>query len=290
MNQHKKVHLVLGSGGARGMAHIGVIEMLEDQGYQVVSVAGCSMGAVVGGMYCAGCLPAYKDWLLSLNKKAVWSLFDFTFSKQGFVKGEKVLGKLRELAGEQDIEQFAIPFTAVATDLLHKKEVHFNAGNFYTALRASMGIPGVFTPVAATNSFMVDGSVLNPLPIDLVKKNSDELIVAVNLNGRAITLKKKEPILSEADATADTWTWMKKYLPFTNTKEKVETMPSYSMFNMLNTCYDFTQDRLTEMMIQVHQPDLVVEIPRNACAVFEFYRAAELIETGRDAYNKACWR
>lgn len=282
----KKIHLVLGSGGARGMAHIGVIEMLQEEGFEIVSVTGCSMGAVVGGMYCAGSLTAYKNWLLSLNKKAVWNLFDFTFSKQGFVKGEKVLGILRELAGEREIEQFQIPFTAVATDLLHKKEIHFTDGNFYKALRASMGIPGVFTPVAAINSFMVDGSVLNPLPLNLVNRQAGEMVVAVNLNG--FTPVSEQPAAETAIAsTADTWTWLKKYMPFAGNKTKQQRVPSYSMFNVLNTCYDFTQDRLTEMMIQSYPPDLLIEIPRNACAVFEFYRAAEMIEKGRTAYRDA---
>ena len=121
----KKVHLVLGSGGARGIAHIGVIELLEEQGFEIISVTGCSMGAVVGGMYCAGYLTAYKDWLLTMNKTKVFNLFDFTFTKQGFVKGERVLAQLHGFTGEQKIEDLKVRFTAVATDIMHKKEIHF---------------------------------------------------------------------------------------------------------------------------------------------------------------------
>ncbi|MBL0358651.1 MAG: patatin-like phospholipase family protein [Chitinophagaceae bacterium] len=283
----KKIHLVLGSGGARGIAHIGVIEMLEEAGFEIISVTGCSMGAVVGGMYCAGSLTEYKKWLLTLTKTNVLRLFDFTLSRQGFVKGEKVLNQLKVLAGEQLIENFKIPFIAVATDLLHKKEIHFSEGNLYKALRASMGIPGVFTPVVESNCFLVDGSVLNPLPLNLVNKQPGEIIVAVNLNGHTPSVKIKPTVANETVNTAETWTWLKKFMPFTNNKQQAGTLPSFSMFDLVNTSYDFTLDRLTELVIQLFPPDILIEIPRKACSVFEFYKAAELIEIGRNCCNKA---
>jgi len=142
----KKVHLVLGSGGARGIAHIAVIEELQKAGYEIIEVIGCSMGAVVGGIYAAGHLPEYKKWLLGLSKKDVFDLLDFTFAKQGFVKGEKLFAKHVEVTGEEKIEDFPIPFTAVATDMRQHKEVHFNKGDLYKALRASVSIPGFFVP------------------------------------------------------------------------------------------------------------------------------------------------
>jgi len=283
----KKVHLVLGSGGARGIAHIGVIELLEEQGYEIISVTGCSMGAVVGGMYCAGYLTAYKDWLLTMNKTKVFNLFDFTFTKQGFVKGERVLAHLQGFTGEQNIEDLKIQFTAVATDIMHKKEIHFQSGNLYKALRASIGIPGVFTPVQEADSYMVDGGVLNPLPLNLVNRKVGELIVAVNLNGHA---KPKQPAPAKQETTenaADTWAWLKTLsLPRTKKNSNSNTL-NYSLFELLRTSYDFTQDRLTEMMIQFYPPDVLIEIPRNTCSSFEFYRAAELIALGKEAYQTA---
>jgi NTE family protein len=138
----KKVHLVLGSGGARGIAHIGVIEALEEAGYEIGAITGTSIGAVVGGMYCAGHLPTYRNWLLTLSRTAVLRLFDFTISGRGFVKGQKVYNTLRRLTGDYNIEEFAIPFSAVATDVFNNEEVHFERGDFYTALRASTAIPG----------------------------------------------------------------------------------------------------------------------------------------------------
>jgi NTE family protein len=177
----KKVQLVLGSGGARGISHIGVIQMLEEEGYEIVEVYGCSMGAVIGGMYCAGFLKPYTDWLTGLTKSAVYNLFDITFSMQGFVKGERIFGVLEQMAGKKQIEDLPIPFTAVATDMLSRTEVHFTTGDLYKALRASTGIPGVFKPVADNKSLYVDGGVLNPLPVNLVKRRDDAIIVAVDL-------------------------------------------------------------------------------------------------------------
>jgi len=257
----RKVHLVLGSGGARGMAHIGVIEVLEEHQFEIASITGCSMGAVVGGLYAAGYVKEYKEWLLTLNKSKLFSLFDFTFTKAGFVKGDKILLKLREFTGDQTIEHFRIPFTAVATDILHRKEVHYNSGDLYKALRASVGIPGVFTPVLDQQTYLVDGGVLNPLPLNLVQKhNNEEWVVAVNINAHQ---KKHQPDPEEEETTA--------------------VPPVYNVLDLINTSYDFTQDRLTELMIEKYQPELLVEIPRSACSVFDFHLGTQLIELGRQA-------
>jgi NTE family protein len=284
----KKVHLVLGCGGARGMAHIGVIEMLEEEGYEIVEVIGCSMGAVIGGIYCAGYLEQYKQWLLGLNKSSVFSLFDFTLTTQGFVKGGRIFNKVQELIGEQNIEELKIPFSAVATDMLHKKEVYFRSGNLFRALRASIAIPGVFTPVVTEDSILADGGILNPLPLNLVTKKKDAIIVAVNLNGPILYTPKLEQPLKEEDANAY-WEWLPK-LPLLNKKDIAETtkaLPRLSLFDLLTTSYNYTQDRLTELMIECYKPDFVIEIPRNVCTTFDFHRAEEIIEEGKKAYKKA---
>lgn len=284
----QKVHLVLGSGGARGMAHIGVIEMLQQDGYEIVEVVGCSMGAVVGAMFCAGYLNEYKNWLLSLTKSGVFGLFDLTITTQGFVKGEKIFNKLQEFTGDQNIEDLKIPFTAVATDILNRREVHFTSGNVYKALRASIAIPGVFTPVVNATAILIDGGVLNPLPVNLIHKKEDAIVVAVNINATpAETIKQvsKEP---EPDGN-NYRDWLSKF-PVVGKKENLvekSSIPKLTMFDLLNTSYDFTQDRLTELMVQYHPPEILVEIPRNSCNIFEFYRAKEMIEVGKSAYVKA---
>lgn len=273
----KKVHLVLGSGGARGLAHIGVIEMLERDGYEICEVAGCSMGAVIGGIYCAGYLDAYTTWLRTLTRKDVFTLMDFTFTTKGFLKGEKVLGKILEMTGEQQIENLKIPFTAVATDMMTMEEVHFSKGSLFDALRASIAIPGVFTPVIENGTVLVDGGVLNPVPLNLVHKQEGDLVVAVNLNGKS----KPEQAQNEEEAAEKSW--LAKFL-YTDNKNQAANL---SLFELIQTSYRFTQDRLIALMIEHYKPDLVVEIPRNACWTFDFHRAGELIEMGRQAYQEA---
>jgi NTE family protein len=177
----KRVALVLGSGGARGYAHIGVIEELEARGYQIACIAGCSMGAVIGGIYAAGKLKEYRDWTQSLDYLDVLRLLDVSF-RLGAIRGEKVFGKIREIVGEVNIEDLSIPFTAVATDLTNQQEIWFQEGCLHQAMRASAAIPSLFTPVVQGKRMLVDGGLINPLPIVPVVSSHCDLIIAVNLN------------------------------------------------------------------------------------------------------------
>ena len=290
----KKVQLVLGCGGARGIAHIGVIDRLIEDGYEIIEVYGCSMGAVVGGMFCAGFLPQYRDWLTRQSKSDIYRLFDITLSMSGFIKGERIFGVLEQLAGKQQIENLPIPFIAIATDMLGRREVHFTSGDLYKALRASTGIPGVFKPVSENNHLFVDGGVLNPLPVSLVKRRDDAIIVAVNLNGPPKILAATSPTSENqvpAQMESDAWdmvTKLRRYLSMAPKEETKEpTQPSFSMFEILDASYDATLDRLVEVMLHAYPADVVVQIPRNAASVFEFYRASELIELGRAQYDNA---
>lgn len=287
----KKVHLVLGSGGARGIAHIAVIEELEKSGYEIIEVIGCSMGAVVGGIYAAGHLPEYKEWITGLSRRGVFDLLDFTFTKQGFVKGEKLFAKHIEVTGNENIEEFEIPFTAVATDMRHHEEVHFRSGDLYKALRASVSMPGFFVPVVEDGKVLVDGGVLNPLPINLVEKEEDAIIVAVNLNGRPDPKYDKKP---EPDKLEEMQKWFDKMLPDSmkssrKTKAKAELPAeedSFSLIELMDSSFSFTQDRLTELIIEMYKPDHLIEIPRNACGVFDFDQGKRVYDIGREAFLK----
>ncbi|RAW03490.1 phospholipase [Pseudochryseolinea flava] len=283
----KNVRLVLGSGGARGMAHIGVIEELIARGYTIKEVAGSSMGAVVGGIFCAGYMTEYKHWLQTLSKLDVFRLLDFTLSSQGFVKGERVFRAMEAFVGDSAIENFTIPFTAVASDITQRKEMHYKSGSLFKALRSSMAIPTVFKPVNIGQSQIVDGGVLNPLPLNAVSKKDDELIVAVNLNSNIAS--GPSPRLEENKEKA-------AYLRMLNTfrsqilridSAAEDNIERLGWFDLLTKSYELTQDRLTELMIQIHQPDIVVNVSRDACGVFEFYRAVEIIECGRRALDSA---
>jgi NTE family protein len=283
----KNVRLVLGSGGARGMAHIGVIEALEKEGYIIREVVGCSMGAVVGGIYCAGYLNEYKHWLVSLTKLDVFRLLDFTFSSQGFVKGERVFKAIEQLIGDHNIQDLKIPFTAVASDVLNKKEIHYRTGSLFKALRASIAMPTVFTPVMDGRAQLVDGGVLNPLPLNLIKKEPDDIVVAVNLNANIAPKNILPPANKEKAAYLKMLDAFRAQ--FLNVDLKAEEkIEQFGFFDLMTKSYDMTQDRLTELIIQIYKPDMVVNISREACGVFEFYRANEVIEEGRKAFQIAC--
>jgi len=214
-------------------------------------------------------------------------LLDFTLSAQGFVKGEKVFKAMEEFIGDHQIEQFKIPFTAVASDLINKKEVLYRSGSLFKALRSSIAIPTVFTPVTNGKSQLVDGGVLNPLPVDLVKKEAGDIIVAVNLNANIPYTKATLPAEVNKEKVAYLKMLQSFRAQFLKTDRKAEDLTDkMGLFDILNKSYDLTQDKLTELMIHVHKPDLVVNISREACGVFEFYRANEVIEEGRKAFHQ----
>ncbi len=254
----QKVHLVLGSGGARGVAHIGVIEAAEAAGYEICGVTGTSMGAVVGGMYCAGHLQTYKNWLLTLTRTGVLRLFDLTITRHGFVKGEKVFSRLIDFTGHINIEDLPVPFMAIAADINSGQEVCFTSGNLYKAMRASTAIPGVFTPVMTETQILVDGAVLNPLPLNKVSPDPEIMVIAVSLNGQPS--------------------------PAVIAPGKIRK-PGF--IDILNTSYDLTQEKLMQLTVEKYKPGILVEIPRNICGLFDFHKAADIIEAGRQAFAQS---
>lgn len=284
MESKKKVHLVLGSGGARGFAHMGVIDVLEEHDYEIISVTGCSMGAVVGGIYAAGFHEAYKDWALGLTKSKVFSLLDFTLGKHGFVKGERIFEVLSQFINVPQIEEFKIPFTAVAADMYTKKEVWFQSGDLYRALRASIAIPGIFTPVIDGEHVLVDGGVLNPLPLNVVKKQEDELVIAVDLNGDSPFFVLPEKNQSEdSELLKGIKEWLGKNWISPATQDLTTLASTKSLSDILFYSYEMTQDKVTEMMVDKYPPDILIEIPKSISSIFEFDRAKELISYGRKA-------
>ena len=167
------VSLVLGSGGARGLAHIGVIRALEEAGvFEVRSVSGSSVGALIGAMYAAGKLNEYEEWVRTLTTRDIWGLLDFSFTWSGLFKGDKLMSKMQEMLGDVLIEDLPVAFTAVATDVDRRREVWLDRGSLYEAVRASIAIPGFFTPVVRDNCVLVDGGLLSPLPIAPVQRLS----------------------------------------------------------------------------------------------------------------------
>ncbi|WIG17322.1 patatin-like phospholipase family protein [Kocuria rosea] len=183
MSPRTRVALALGSGGARGYAHIGVIEVLEERGYDIVTVAGSSMGALVGGLHAAGQLEAYAQWVRGLSQRDVLRLLDPSPSAPGVIRAEKIMAKVRELLAGRLIEDLPIPFTAVATDLLARKEVWFQEGPVDVAVRASIALPSIITPVMLNGRLLADGGIMNPVPIAATVATRADVTVAVSLSG-----------------------------------------------------------------------------------------------------------
>lgn len=291
----KKIALALSSGGARGLAHIGAIEVLEEEGYEITSIAGTSMGSLVGGVYAAGKLPEYKDWVCNLDKMDVFKLVDFSLSLDGFVRGDKVFKELKKIIPDTKIEDLRIPYCAIAADVHNEKEVVFENGSLYDAIRASVAIPTVVKPKVFGKTELVDGGVLNPLPIRCLKKKEGDLVVAVNVNASNKYIqpenfkdnkKEEEDYLRKLEAFYGKWKSKIPGLGNSKVKEE-EELKKLSMFELLNKSFDLMQDKLSDIIIEHHKPDMVVKISRGASSTFAFYKAKELIQAGRDACYRA---
>ncbi|MDX1627332.1 MAG: patatin-like phospholipase family protein [Fulvivirga sp.] len=277
----KGVHLVLSSGGARGVAHIGVIEALIASGFEIRSIAGSSMGAVVGGVYAAGKMDAFKEWVCNFDKIDVFKLMDFTLSTQGFIRGDRVFNHMRSFIPECNIEELSIPFTAVATDILNKREVVFNRGSLYTALRASASIPSVLKPAIVNGVELVDGGVINPIPISHVNAGKDEMVIVSDVNA-AVPCSIQDPVPEESGRFKPLIEKWNSFFPKSNNKTK-----RLSYFDLVAKSVDLMQDQLSHLTIEKAQPDLVIEISRDLCGTFAFYRSKELIHYGRSEFLKA---
>ena len=315
----QSVALVLGSGGARGYAHIGVIEEIERRGYSIECVAGCSMGAVIGGVYAAGGLQAYRDWVSGLAYLDVMRLLDFGFGNLGAIRGERIFSRIHENVGDVNIEDLRIPFTAVATDLTNQQEVWFQQGSLQQAMRASAAIPSLFSPVRQGSRVLVDGGLLNPLPIIPVVSAHCDLIMAVNLNsnhtnGYALpVIERPAPIRQQWDQWMETLSWRNllhkgneeeegdpqgqlEYLTeeispaeAAANRQEDEAQPVQadiqigpaSMLELVNLSFETMQASLTKYKIAGYPPDVIVDVPKKLWRFFEFQRAPELIELGR---------
>lgn len=195
-----RIALVLGSGGARGYAHIGVIEELKSRGHEIVTIAGTSMGALVGGLEASGGLPAFTEWATSLTRLAVIRRLDFTVSGAGMVKADRIIDEINSYSGNVRIEDLPIPFTAVASDVTAQREVWFQRGPLDSAIRASIAIPGFITPVRMHGHTLVDGGVCNPVPIEPTLSVRSDVTVAVSLAGRPFLVDQPEPAPVEVAA------------------------------------------------------------------------------------------
>lgn len=319
-----KVSLVLGSGGARGYAHIGVIEALEARGFEIIAVSGCSMGALIGGIYAAGKLPEYREWVCQLDYLDVLKLVDVTWSPMGAMRASKVMNKLDALVGDILIEDLAIPVTTVATDLVRQREVWFQSGPLLQAVRASIAVPGVITPVHLGEQVLVDGGLLNPLPImPVVAAHQADFVVAVNVTAHSPLPVTLEELLPQDESATDVRSkteidrdqrmgnWIgdvrvatqKLWAGFGENgdgangegEERNETTEArgkreWSKLDMILESFDITQAALAKYKVAGYPPDVLIEIPKTVCSTYEFHRARDLIRLGRHLADEALER
>lgn len=335
----KTVALTLGSGGARGYAHIGAIEILCERGYEIIAISGCSMGALIGGVYATGKMKDYKDWVTGLGQFDVLKLLDVTFNSVGAIRGEKIFSVVREMIGDTRIEDLPLAYTAVATDLLGHKEIWFQEGPLDQAIRASVAIPSVVTPLVLNGRVLVDGALLNPLPIIPTISSHADIVVAVNLSGEddrsnRITAADLQSALA-GDSNTDEWVdkirgkasrWFdwdalktfkakrdKSSGDASSAEEKLgeavarkeaeakreadkktpekksedhETIDwdklGIGKFDVMNLTIETMQSALAQYKLAGYPPDLLVNIPKNASRSYDYHRAPELIQLGRD--------
>jgi NTE family protein len=301
-----RVALALGSGGARGYAHIGVIHELQARGYQIVGIAGSSMGALVGGLQAADKLDEFADWARSLTQRAILRLLDPTLTAAGVLRAEKILDAVRDILGESLIEELPIPYTAVTTDLLAGKSVWLQRGPVDEAIRASIAIPGVISPHAVGGRLLADGGILDPLPMAPIAAVNADLTIAVSLSGSE-TADEPDPepkssvewlnrVLSSTSALFDSPTARSVLgrfgasgledgdaadAPAADYAVEEPEVPKLGSFEVMNRTIDIAQAALARHTLAAYPPDLLIEVPRSACRSLEFHRAAEVIEVGR---------
>lgn len=289
-----RVALVLGSGGARGLAHIGVIEELEAAGFEIAATAGASMGALVGGIHAAGRLGDYRDWVCALQRSDVLRLLDFAFGHPGLIKGERLIGVMRELVGDHVIEELPIPFTAVATDLATQREVWLNRGPLFDAIRASIAIPMVFTPHCIDGRELVDGGLLAPLPIAATRQSHADLVIAVDVNDRVPAAlrhfrsqQEPAPVTTEV-AVVEEGLRARIGLLMDSLFEKRPATPAQpGLLDLMSRSLDTMQAQLSRLQLALDPPDLLIRVPRDTCMFHEYWRACELIDIGREAARHA---
>lgn len=276
----KTISLVLGSGGARGLAHIGIIHWLEENDFKIDSISGCSMGALIGGIYAAGKLDDFEQWISAINKVDILTLLDLSWEKGGLVKGDKIINTLVELVGDQLIEDLPISFTATAADIINEKEVWIESGRLFDAIRASISLPLFFTPFNHKGVDLIDGGVLNPVPIAPTFSDETDLTIAVNLGGTPVSLDKKSDIQEASDSASPLH---EKVINFVSNLQRPEIKVGghdWGAYDIANQAFDAMQGTIARQKIAAYPPDHVIEIARNACGTLEFDRAAEMIDLG----------
>lgn len=315
MSDGIRVALALGSGGARGYAHIGVIRALEERGCEIVGISGTSMGALVGGLHAAGRLAPYADWVSGLTQRDVIRLLDPSLRTPGVIRGEKVMARVSDLLAGARIEELPMPFTAVATDLLARKEVWFQRGPVDVAIRASIALPSVIAPVMLNGRLLADGGMMNPVPLAPLAALQADATVAVSLAGEPEEQRGKTPVRESSEPRpAEEWHerfrrsaaqlldreaarrvagWLgggrdDEPAPAEVVEEVFGDLPpGLGTLDVMDLSLDALQSVVARYCLASYPPDLLVSVPKSACRALDFHRGAEMIALGHAIADEA---
>ncbi len=271
----KDVALVLSSGGARGLAHIGAIEELEAQGYRITSIAGCSMGALIGGVYAAGKLEMFREWMRTVTRKKMLELTDFSFSLNHLVKGTRIIEAIMEFVPDIPIEELALPYCAVATDWKAGREVVFRKGSLFEAIRASISLPSFYEPVRRNGMILIDGGVTNPIPLNRVARHEGDILVGIDVSGHDY---EGESELQEA------LTERRKHSSSLSQQIINRLTPDnldFNYYTMLSRVSSLMIRQNSILMAQLMKPDVLVDIQMSRYGGFDYDKSEKLIEIGR---------
>ena len=326
LGNKKRVALALSSGGPRGFAYIGALEVLEERGYEVTAIAGTSIGALVGGIYAAGRLNDFKKWLLTLNSWKLFSLMDLSLSMNHVVKGDKLMDAIQKIVPDAQITELDLPFTAIATDLYSGEEVVFDKGDLFSAIRASMSIPSLFRPVQVGETILVDGHSSNCLPLNRVKRTEGDILIGFDVNHFDIeairqniastkkTIAEYETLVANKEAEVKalsatikmnkvTSFWQKlRALGQLHSEAKrevrdfretyVEPLPDIdyesNYYGLIDRTFSIMNQHNSRLMIELCKPDILVQMPFDAYGdISDYALADEIIEKGRKLMNDA---
>lgn len=301
MNKH--VALVLGSGGARGLAHIGAIEALEERGYTISSIAGCSMGSIIAGMYAAGQLKEAKEWFLQVDKQLILRMMDINLlSGNSLVKGQKIIQELEKIVPDRPMEQLNIPCSIVASDMISTEEVVFRSGSLFEAVRASISIPLFFQPVQIGEKLLIDGGILNPLPLHIVARTEGDILVAMDISGKdAMPVNTDyEPIDVEGRLTdlkargipvpksvEHQLRQLGKRVDGILERRAQDLGRTVSFTSMLDRMSDMQIQQNTILACRLTPPDIHAVMRQYAYNTFDFDKAEQIIADGKRLMNEA---
>lgn len=300
----KNVALVLGSGGARGLAHIGSIEALEERGYTITSIAGCSMGSIIAGMYAAGQLKEAKEWFLSVDKQLILRMMDMNFlSGNSIVKGQRIIEELKKVVPDRPMEDLQIPCTIVASDMMSTEEVLFRTGSLFEAIRASISIPLFFAPVQIGDRLLIDGGILNPLPLHIIERTERDILVAADISGKdrmPIAMQMPDPIdvdgrIEELNAKGitvpkrweDQLRHLGKRVDEIRRRRASDIGRKFSFVSMLDRMSDMQIQQNTLLSLRLTPPDVHAVMRQYAYNTFDFDKAEEIIAEGKRIMTEA---